>query len=85
MIACDKMGTPSDDAPTWSNKNITFAPEDLGLPSGCPADRTFTVRGIVFALKYQPACDVAPMVAPALIAFTAVGVAIWILTVLKGG
>lgn len=84
VLACGTLGTPGTDTPQWTSQTVTFAPEDLGLPSGCPAPRTFTVRGTALAISYQPACDVAPIVAPALIAFTAVGCILWILTALKG-
>jgi hypothetical protein len=78
VLACDTLGTPGTDGPTWGTQNVTFAPEDIGMPSGCPAPRTFTVRGIVFVLNYQPACDVAPVVNGALVAFCALGCMIWV-------
>jgi hypothetical protein len=84
IIACEQEGTPPTDGPTWQNKDITFLPEDLGLPSGCPAPRAFTVRGIVFTLNYQPACDIAPMVNPCLVAFAALGCLLWVIGQVKG-
>ena len=83
VLACDTLGTPGTDGPQWSQQTVTFSPEDLGLPSGCPAPRTITVRGISMVLNYQPACDVAPLVAPGFIAFTALGCLLWIMSTIK--
>jgi hypothetical protein len=83
IVACDTLGTPDGTDPTWGTRNVTFTPEDIGMPSGCPGPRTFTVRSINFTLNYQPACDIAPVVSAGLVAFCALGCALWIMSVIK--
>lgn len=82
---CAKLGDPPTDSPQWETRNVDFAVDDLGLPSGCPVSRTWTFHGWTLLLNYQPACDVAPTVRLALVACSALGAALYIvMTVVKG-
>ena len=84
VLACDKLGTPPTDTPVWSSKEVSFAVEDLGLPSGCPASRVWTVHGFSLPFNYQPACDIAPTVRAALVALCALGCSLWIMSTIRG-
>jgi hypothetical protein len=38
ILACQKLGTVPDDQVPKKSVNITYSPESVDLPSGCPDD-----------------------------------------------
>ena len=72
-VGCVELGDPGNDKPTWTEKPITFAIEDLGFGGSCPAPWNGTVHGWHLSMSYGPACDNAPAIRLALIALSALG------------
>lgn len=66
-LACQEMGEAEDEEVTKENKEFSYTPFNLGLPSGCPAPRL--VSGDVY-LEYP--CDAAKTARPIVVALGAV-------------
>jgi hypothetical protein len=82
-VGCAKFGELPKDDPKWTDKPIVYAEDSLGLPSGCPPDRHFPLRGWDLVLRYGPLCDVAPTIKSGLVALTALGCMLMVLGALK--
>jgi hypothetical protein len=84
-VGCMDVGKPPTDGPQWQTRNIDFAAEDLGMGGACPPPGSITlpVHAWVLTWSYQPACDVAPVIRFGLLALTAIGCLVWVLTVVR--
>lgn len=75
---CALFGDLPSDKPEIKKTTITFAAEDVPMMGGCPAPYVIRVRTWDLRLNYQPACDVAPLVKPGLVALTALSCMLFI-------
>lgn len=64
-LACAKLGEVKDSAIAPIIKNVDISPEDVALPSGCPADLALPGGRVV---SYASACDAAQKMRPLVIA-----------------
>lgn len=82
-LGCLDVGTPPEGKPEWSEKTVTFTPENLELGSECPAPYTFNVRSWEMKLDYQQACNIAPTIRAGVLALTALGCMLWMFAAVK--
>lgn len=82
-LACIKLGDVPTDQPAWETRTIAYQADSLGLPAACPAPWTGQLRGWTLSFSYQPACDVAPQVRLAILALTALGSLLMIVTTVR--
>lgn len=75
---CALFGELPTDKPEIKKTTITYAAEDVPMSGGCPAPYVIRVRSWDLKLNYQPACDVAPLVKPGLVALTALSCMLFI-------
>ena len=64
-LACAKLGEAKDSVITPIIKNVDISPENVALPSGCPADLALPGGRVV---SYASACDAAQKMRPLVIA-----------------
>ncbi len=76
ILACDKIpdSKPSASEPDFSipeeTVDLSFAPDNVFPTNGtCPAPVSFQAMGATYAFSLQPACDLASMLRPMIIAF----------------
>jgi hypothetical protein len=69
---------PDQDVP-WQSQAVSFASENLGLASACPAPYTFEIRGWAMAMDYTPACTVAPFVRAGVLSLTSLACLFFVL------
>lgn len=81
---CQDLGTAPTDAVPKSSKLLTFADEDPGLPSDCPAPVTFSMLGIQRQISWQPICDAAIAAHPWVLAGGALGALLMVVAALRG-
>lgn len=67
-VGCQTLEAPDDPGIPTETRSVVFEPESLGLPSGCPAPRTWSLHGWELTWGYQPLCDNAAAIRLALIA-----------------
>lgn len=82
-IGCAQFGDIPTDKPEWKTKTVDYAPDSLGLPSGCPAPKTISLRNWDLHWSYQPLCDVAPVIRAGILALAAVGALLFIVGTVK--
>lgn len=67
-VGCQVLEAPDDPGIPTETRSVVFEPESLGLPSGCPAPRTWSLHGWELTWGYAPLCDNAAAIRLALIA-----------------
>lgn len=82
--ACQKLGEAQGEDPSWTERVIDFAPESVGLASGCPPDWQASIRGWDLRMSYRPACDAAGLIRPLIVAMSSLAALIWILSSIRG-
>jgi len=68
ISACQPLGNAPDDQVPKQTIDVTYSPEDIGLPSTCPAPIPMGSHGM---LSFEPACDAAVKIKPLVVALGA--------------
>lgn len=82
-VGCQTLSLPDTPDPQSTTHTISYEADSLGLPSGCPAPRSFNVHGWSLSWSYDVVCTNAPPIRFALLAMAAVGALIMIVTTVK--
>lgn len=82
-IGCRSIGDPPAAVVPTVNRTLSFTAETVALSSGCPAPYTITVRGWSMSLRWDKACDVAPLIRFFIVGSTLLSCLVWCVSIVN--